>query len=314
MLCTPNPNIKINNEATGIMKTKHYYFLKIFLFLLLLGTLSFAQKSNHNKPESSGNRHKYNNNYASNSTLSEAADYHNYNQRQNNYDRHRDNYDIRKDSYPREIKNKNDQYTYNKENRRNRNGNDSKNYFHIDKSGSSLWDGKHWDISEFPLKVYVQETSSKYYKSSFKDYVSYAFEVWEKADNRINYAFTNNSRNADIKILFVENLGKKYDENYLGLTEYDTNRNNEIESSKIQISLLKFGSDVVTDGEVKATIIHELGHAFGLGHSDNEKDIMYPYIDPKHSDKLTYNELSRDDKEAVRDVINLGNKEQYVWR
>ncbi|MFI5237578.1 MAG: matrixin family metalloprotease, partial [Ignavibacteriales bacterium] len=62
-----------------------------------------------------------------------------------------------------------------------------------------------------------------------------------------------------------------------------------------------------------ATIIHELGHVFGLGHSDSESDIMYPYISPDHSSKMTYDELSRGDKEAVQDVIDLGN-DQYVWK
>ena len=51
---------------------------------------------------------------------------------------------------------------------------------------------------------------------------------------------------------------------YLGLTDYETYRNKEIEFSKIQISLIKNGNEKIPAGEIKATIIHELGHAFGL--------------------------------------------------
>jgi len=160
----------------------------------------------------------------------------------------------------------------------------------------------------------VKETSSKYYKSSYKDYVNYAFKVWQKADGRIKYTFTNNSRDADIQFIFVENLGKTYEENYLGLTEYDVNRENEIEKSEIQISLLKFGSETVSAGEIKATIIHELGHAFGLGHSDSNADIMYPYISSDHSYKMTYNELSTGDKGAIKDVIDLGGDNKFVYK
>ena len=138
--------------------------------------------------------------------------------------------------------------------------------------------------------------------------------MWDKADDRIDYTFVKSSRNADISVIFVENLGRKYEENYLGLTEYDMNRDNEIEFSKIQISLIKFNNEKVSDGEIKATIIHELGHAFGLGHSDCESDIMYPYIDSDHTAEMTYDELSRGDKEAIEDVIDLGDNELYVWK
>jgi hypothetical protein len=51
----------------------------------------------------------------------------------------------------------------------------------------------------------------------------------------------------------------------------------------------------------------------GLGHSDSETDIMYPYISFDHSYKMTYDELSRGDKEAIKDAIDLG-EDQFVWK
>ncbi len=41
---------------------------------------------------------------------------------------------------------------------------------------------------------------------------------------------------------------------------------------------------------------------------------MYPYIDSDHTSQMTYDELSRGDKAAVTDVIDLGDSELYVWR
>lgn len=278
------------------------------LFLLIsaivfASVIIFPQQSQSNRPQSSGNKKNYKQYQSHKPTLGKPANVTNHkrkdftvNRKENitkNSQRNEKNYSVRREKSNITM---------------------SENYFHIDKSGNSLWDGKHWDLDEFPLKVFVKETSSRYYKSDYKEYVSYAFRVWQKVDNRIKYTFTNNSRDADIQFVFVENLGKKYEENYLGLTEYDTNAGNEIEHSKVQISLLKFGNDVVSAGEIKATIVHELGHAFGLGHSESKTDIMYPYISSDHSYKMTYDELSRGDKEAIKDAIDLGDDEQYVLK
>jgi predicted Zn-dependent protease len=297
------------------MKSKislSFKLLFIVAFFLIFSASLFPQRAKNDKPESSDNRYKSDRYQTSNSTLSNPADVDYTNKRNNDYDRRDNRYRKERDADRRDNQKRNyDDYA---DNRNNRYDEESENYFRIDKSGRTLWDGKHWDLDEFPLKVYVKESSSRYYKSIYKDYVGYAFDVWGKADTRVQYAFTNNSRDADIEIIFIENLGRKYDENYLGLTEYETNRNNEIEYSKIQISLIKFGDKKVSDGEIKATIVHELGHAFGLGHSDGEADIMYPYIDPDHSAEMTYDELSRGDEEAVQDVIDLGNSQLYVWK
>lgn len=285
------------------MSSKSSTIFLIISAIVFASVIILPQQSQYNRPQSSGNKkiskqyqsHKSTLGKPANVTVHKRKDF-TINQKENitkNTRRNEKNYTVRREK--------------SKITR-------SENYFHIDKSGNTLWDGKHWDLDEYPLKVYVKGTSSKYYKSDYKDYVNYAFKVWQKADNRIQFTFTNNSRDADIQFIFVENLGKNYEENYLGLTEYDVNRQNEIEKSEIQISLLKFGSETLSAGEIKATIIHELGHAFGLGHSNSDADIMYPYISSDHSYKMTYDELSRGDREAIKDAIDLGDDEHYVLR
>jgi predicted Zn-dependent protease len=308
----------------------------IIAFILNISTpeLIFAQSNSiHQKPKSTTTRYQNLYDNSSSSTLSEASDQH-YNRstksNDNFLDEYRKNKFSREDEYYTNQNERREQYTnndnfnnrYTKNEKRNYGKRDedkysskesrTENYFHIDRTGRTLWDGKHWKITDFPLKIYVKETSSYYYKSVYKNYVKYAMDVWRKADDRINYTIVNSKRDADISVHFIENLGEKYNENYLGLTEYDMNRNKVIEYSKIQISLIKFGDEVVSDGEIKATIIHELGHAFGLGHSDNEYDIMHPYISTDHTSELTYEELSQGDKAAIKDVITLGDEEIFV--
>jgi len=307
----------------------------IIAFILNISTpeLIFAQSnSSHKKPKSTTTRYQNLYDNSSSSTLSEAS-YNHYQRKTKSSDNFLDEYKRNKNrtaDYYTDRNERKEQYTNNdnfnnryKKNEKRDFGERNKdkylseetrtaNYFHIDRTGRTLWDGKHWEITDFPLKIYVKETSSSYYKSAYKNYVKYAIEVWRKADDRINYTRVNSKRDADISVHFIENLGEKYNENYLGLTEYDMSRNKVIDYSKIQISLIKFGDEVVSDGEIKATIIHELGHALGLGHSDNEYDIMYPYISTDHTSEMTYDELSLGDKGAIKDVISLGEEEIYV--
>ena len=309
----------------------------IVALILTINTpeLIFAQNhSRHQKPKSTTTRYQNFYDKSGTSTTSEASEIR-YNRNKNSNDRFLDEYRRNKNrryDYYTDRDEQREQYT-NSDNFNKRNYHDKKrnyrerydqkyssdektteNYFHIDKSGRTLWDGKHWEITDFPLKIYIKESSSGYYKSAYKNYVKYAMDVWRKADDRINYSIVSSKRDADISVIFIEDLGKKYDENYLGLTEYEMNRNKVIGYSKIQISLIKFGDEIVSDGEIKATIIHELGHAFGLGHSDNEYDIMYPYISPEHTSEMNYDELSKGDKGAIKDVIALGDEEIFVWK
>ncbi len=311
--------------------------LIIALFLTInTPDLIFAQNnSSQQKPKSTTTRYQNLYDNSSSSTISEASN-RNYNRNTKNYDNFLDEYKRNKNSrdyndytdrydrrdqytendnfnnrYDRnEKRNYNERYEDKYSNRETR----TENYFQVDRTGRTLWDGKHWEVTDFPLKIYVKESSSRYYKSVYKDYVTYALNVWRKADDRINFTIVNSQRDADISIFFIENLGDKYKKDYLGLTEYDLNRGKIIDYSKIQISLIKFGDEVVTDGEIKATVIHEFGHAFGLGHSENEYDIMYPYISDEHTTDMNFDELSRGDKGAIEDVIDLGDEEIYVRR
>lgn len=277
-------------------------FFILFLFTLFIVDSTSAQRKSYEKRSKRNYYNNYDKSLSSKSSATE-VEYRN--------NKHEKDYS---DRYERNDRKDSDSYTRKEKNYRNYENESSENYFHIDKSGNTLWDGKHWEESSFPLRIYVKESSSRYYKSVYKDYVKYAMDVWRKADDRIQYKFVKSLDDADIAIIFVENLGDEYEENYLGLTNYDTNRNKQIEFSKIEISLIKNGNEKISAGEIKATIIHEFGHSFGLGHSDSEKDLMYPYISPEHTSEMTYDELSKGDKLALKDVIDLSFEDNYVLK
>jgi len=185
-------------------------------------------------------------------------------------------------------------------------------YFRIDKSGNSLWDGKHWIWMLIRLKFMCGNLLHSIITLITRIMFTMLLKLWQKSDSRIQYTFTNNSRDADIKFVFVENLGKKYEENYLGLTDYDVNGKNEIEQSTVQISLIKFGDEKVSAGEIKATIIHELGHVFGLVTPNMKKILCILTLVQIIHLKKNYDELSIGDKQAIIDAIDLGNDDKYV--
>ena len=166
-----------------MISSRNKFFIKAIIVFIFLSALhhTFAQYNSHNtKPDASGNKNGYERYRSSNSTISDASDRkdNRYNRKddhftdlfkkKNKYDRRNDRPD-KNDNYDRRD-GKNDHYKRNRNDDQSRK--DSENYFHVDRSGRTLWDGKHWDIDDYPLKVYVKESSSRYYKSIYKDYVS----------------------------------------------------------------------------------------------------------------------------------------------
>ncbi len=190
----------------------------------------------------------------------------------------------------------------------------TRNYFHLDTDENSLWNGRHWNKEDYPLKVCIKKTELKDFRPVFYTYIKYAMEVWERADARIKFKLVSTEDSANVTISFVNNLKPEYEENFLGITKTNYSKENKYEISKavVELGLLKFGNKRVADGEMKAAIVHEIGHVLGLGHSENDKDIMYPYIDPLWNNNMDFNELSSGDYLAVHSLTDLGFKHYKV--
>jgi len=142
---------------------------------------------------------------------------------------------------------------------------------------------KPWDHS--PITVYIDDKNTpSRYSPTYYEQVEKALEYWEEGGNgNLNYTPVFeivDSENADIKIRWVENL-EKVEDAPSGVAGYAKPRISGDRFIEVEI-VLEVGNyqgrswRQYGDSTMLSISKHELGHALGLGHSDNPRDIMYP--------------------------------------
>lgn len=142
-------------------------------------------------------------------------------------------------------------------------------------SRDDAWSKIERGWSRMPIRVYLDNTGD------YTEMIKEGFADWEtKTDKEIRFKFVTkpHAGYANITVKLVP----KFTDNTAGLTKAQMGVNN-IYKSNIDIGLHSSSGRTYSKQELNIVIRHEIGHSLGLGHSNDKKSIMYPYILPGQS-------------------------------
>lgn len=140
----------------------------------------------------------------------------------------------------------------------------------------SLKNGRIMRWTFMPLNVYIAPMnfySKQGQDMKYRHMVIRALEEWQKATRgKVSFKVVNTLLESNVNIDW-----KRVERKALGHCYFSFDGANRLYGAEVAIGLTEglVHADYMDESEVYHTILHEIGHAIGLGHSHNKADIMY---------------------------------------
>jgi hypothetical protein len=140
-----------------------------------------------------------------------------------------------------------------------------------------------------PLTVWVQPVSDvQGWQSSFVRQARSAFIEWSATGIPVEFAFVNDSADADVHV----NWRERFNEPVSGKTLWARDGRWWMVDARIVLATHHSGGDALDASAIRALALHEVGHLLGLDHTADVGSIMTP--------RVRVRELSDADRATVR--------------
>jgi len=133
-----------------------------------------------------------------------------------------------------------------------------------------------WPLNCMPVAVYIAPFrfySAKTEAYKYRQIVKDALQTWKSATNSlVNFTIVENLHASQINLEW-----RRVERKSLGQCNFNYDGFGRLYSAEIQIGISDgiIHHQYMDENEVYHTILHEIGHALGLGHSPFKSDIMY---------------------------------------